>query len=121
MKLAKIYCFAILILSIILSAISCKKEKQEAPTVPLSYTSLMLQNDTIFVGTTTIITANATGDNLTYSWKLETGSLGDIIGAGATISYGASPCCTGWNTIICTVSDGSASAEKSVTIVVMEP
>jgi hypothetical protein len=101
--------------------VSCKKEKEETPALPLSFSSLMSLSDTIYVGTTTKVTATATGDNLSYSWSLSQSSLGDIIGSGSQITYGASPCCTGWNTIVCTVSNGSESQSKSVTIVVVEP
>ena len=105
---------------------SCNKETQPpATSTPFAYTSLKSQSDTIFVGETTTVTATATGSNLAYNWELTTnpqggGSLGDIIGNGATVTYGASPCCTGWNTITCTVSDGLNSQSKSVTIVVRE-
>ncbi|MBI3502327.1 MAG: hypothetical protein HY063_11085 [Bacteroidetes bacterium] len=122
----KLFIPLILLAAAFTMVISCKKKKQEAPTVPLSYTSLKAQKDTIFVGNSIQITATATGDNITYSWALTTNpqggsSMGDIIGGGATITYGTSPCCSGWNTITCKVSDGASSQSKSVTIVVKEP
>ena len=115
--------FIPLLLLAVITITSCSKKEEEyqPSSTPLSYAGLMLQSDTIFVGETTTVTANASGENLTYSWALEQGSLGDIIGAGKTITYGASPCCTGWNTIACTVSNGATSQSKSVTIVVKEP
>ncbi len=111
----------LILLEVIITVIACRKKDIPAATQPLSFISLIAENDTILVGETTTITANATGENLSYSWRLEQGSLGDIIGGGATITYGASPCCTGWNTITCTVTDGTTSQSKSVTIVVKEP
>jgi len=121
MKTKKSILLTLLAVASMFAASSCKKEKKSAPTQPLSFTSLVAQKDTLFVGDNEKITAIATGDNLTYEWSLGESSLGDIIGSGSQITYGASPCCTGWNTIICTVSNGQESQNKSVTIVVKEP
>ena len=114
----KIFFSLILLTAVVFT--SCKKKKEETPTQPLSFSSLKSQSDTIYTGGTTKITATATGDNLAYTWSLSQSSMGDLIGSGSQITYGASPCCTGWNTIICTVSNGSESQSKSVTIVVIE-
>ncbi|MFQ5334943.1 MAG: PKD domain-containing protein, partial [Flavobacteriales bacterium] len=83
-----------------------------------SYNSLTAENTTINTGETSKITATASGENLTYNWELISGSLGDILGSGAQVTYTASPCCTGDNTVQCTVSDGTNSESKTVTIVV---
>lgn len=101
--------FAIIILG------GCKKKEETKPTsTPLAYASLSAEQTTIAIGATTKITANATGDGLTYIWSA---SAGDIIGSGSQITYGAPTCCAGLNEIICIVKDsGGNEASKSITI-----
>lgn len=113
---------------------SCNKEVQEPEVNPtntstsgtntgsttgtstISYTSLSAEQSTIAIGATTKVTATATGDGLTYIWSA---SNGDIIGSGSQITYGASGCCGGTNTITCTIKDsGNHQESKSVSIVV---
>lgn len=82
----------------------------------ISFTSLESSETTISIGGTTQITAIASGDGLTYSWSTNSG---DIIGSGSQITYGASGCCGGTNTVNCTVKDVNNFQEsKSVTIIV---
>lgn len=82
----------------------------------ISYTDLSAEQSTIAIGSTTTVTATATGDGLTYNWSTNNG---DIIGSGSQITYGASGCCGGSNTVTCTVIDsGNHQESKSITIVV---
>ncbi len=82
----------------------------------ISYTDLSAEQSTIAIGATTTVTATATGDGLTYNWSTNNG---DIIGSGSQITYGASGCCGGTNTVTCTVVDsGNHQESKSITIVV---
>lgn len=110
--------FLIAVLAVAIS--SCKKnETPQDTSTPFAYSSLKADNSTIAIGATTKVTATATGSNLSYTWSLDQGSLGDIIGSGSQITYGASPCCTGSNKIICTVKDGASNqSSKTITIVV---
>ena len=115
----------ILIASALLIAISgCKKNDTATPTpqasaVALDFKTLAADNTTIAIGSTTTVKATATGEGLTYIWAVASGSAGDIIGSGASVTYGASPCCGGNNTITCTVKDASnAQQSKSITIIV---
>lgn len=105
----------------IVAVMGCKKNEtpQDPAGTPFSFSDLKATNSIIAIGTTTTVTATATGANLIYSWSLSAGSLGDIIGSGAQVTYGASPCCTGNNTVNCKVKDGSGTeATKTITIVV---
>lgn len=82
----------------------------------ISYTDLSAEQSTIAIGATTTVTATATGDGLTYNWSTNNG---DIMGSGSQITYGASGCCGGTNTVTCTVVDsGNHQESKSITIVV---
>ena len=104
-------------LAVILFFISCNKEEDTGdPSLPLIFTSLVADNDTIAPGESTEITATATGYNITYNWSA---TAGDILGSGAQVVYAASPCHAGRNQINCTIKDGnSKSAAKEIDIVV---
>lgn len=85
-------------------------------TSTISYTSLSAEQSTIAIGATTKVTATATGNGLSYIWSA---SNGDLIGSGSQITYGASGCCGGTNTVTCTIKDsGNHQESKSVSIVV---
>ncbi len=100
-------------------SVSCKKNNP-APTdsaatpVPLSFNFLKAERTGIRVGESTTITAEATGQNISYNWQASTGT---IVGQGAQVSYG-STCnsCIGDNTISCTVSDGKSTQTKSIVV-----
>ena len=91
---------------------SCKKKHQStpAPTIPLQFTSLTVNPTPVYPGTTSTITATATGSNLVYTWTI---SHGDLFGSGAVVEDFTQPCCVGFNTVTCTVSDGTNSISKN--------
>jgi hypothetical protein len=93
----------------------CQKEKDPVVTgQPFSFISLTSEDEKLSVGETTTVHAEATGDGLIYIWSTNSG---DIIGSGATITYGGSNCCVGTNTVTCTVKDMNGQEEtKSVTV-----
>jgi hypothetical protein len=114
MKTRIIFPLAVMLLLSVFAG--CKKEKTQPVSNPLNYTAIVAQQTTIAIGATTTITANATGDGLSYTWSA---SAGDIIGSGSQITYGAPTCCAGQNTITCVVKDsGGNQQSKSVTITV---
>ncbi len=101
---------------IVIIMFACKKEKTEEPvTIQLNFTSLVADNDTILPGTTTNITANATGEGLVYTWTSTGG--GNIIGSGTKISYATTPCMYGNYEVQCEVKDKAGSSQsKAITI-----
>ncbi len=111
----------IVITTIGLMVLSCNKENPTNSSNPtgqstIFYTDLSAEQDTISIGATTTVTATATGDGLTYNWSTDNGF---IIGSGNQITYGASSCCSGTNTVTCNVIDsGNDQESKSITIVV---
>ncbi|MBI5219836.1 MAG: PKD domain-containing protein [Bacteroidia bacterium] len=107
--------FLLILYILCISFISCKKEKNNEPvTVPLNFTGLVADNDTIQPGTSTAITATATGEGLTYTW---TATAGNIVGSGNKITYASTPCMDGNYNIQCEVKDKAGSSQsKSVTI-----
>lgn len=108
----------ILVILFFVVVLACEDENNGGgdSSQQLIFESLTAENDTIVSGETTTITATATGYNLEYHWSA---TAGDLLGAGAVITYTSSPCNIGVNTITCTVKDGNSNSEtKSVDIVV---
>jgi hypothetical protein len=107
----------ILLLLFVLTA--CSKEENGDivdPGQSLLFSSLTAEKYTISPGESTKITAIATGYMLEYKWSA---SAGNILNSGSIVTYAASPCNTGTNKIICTVTDGNnVSQSKEVSIVV---
>jgi hypothetical protein len=99
-----------------LVAESCSKEDINTPN-DLVFQSLVAEKDTIAPGEKVKIKASATGSQLEYFWSV---TLGDIIGSGAEITYAASPCAVGTNTVTCKINNGNQSDTKTVEIVVYE-
>jgi PKD repeat protein len=67
-----------------------------------------------------IITCNASGGNLKYTWEVD---LGDIIPQNtdrSKVSYTGAACCVGEKTINCTVSNDKGSASKTIIITILE-
>ena len=112
----KIFLFNAIILIMVLLLISaCKKDKKDNNNdIPLVFTELKADNDTIIGGTFTYVRATATGNNIRYQWVA---SAGDILGSGAEVQYAAPPCVIGNNQISCTVKDDNNNAiTKTITI-----
>jgi hypothetical protein len=98
---------------------SCAKDENEGnedPDLPLTFSSLKVENDTIKPGETTKIIADASGYKLSYYWSA---SAGDILGKGKEVVYAVSICHIGKNKITCTINDGNnVSKSKELFIVV---
>jgi len=71
-------------------------------------------NDTVLnVWVNTKITVVADGDGLKYSWEADHGELN---GSGKQVEYMAGTCCTGINTITCTVSNSTNIDSEKIKI-----
>jgi len=98
--------------------LTCEKSENERgnPSEQLVYESLTVDKDTLPPGESAVITAKATGYMLEYEWIA---TAGNILGVGPVVTYAASPCHAGSNTISCTIKDGNNKSEtKSVQIAV---
>jgi len=101
-----------------ISLISCDKKDDNNPD-SIVFSDLFAENDTVFIGDTTMVTAVATGEELAYIWSA---SKGDIDGYGDKVKYLAPPCQPGDFTISCKVKDKSDNEKtKSITINVKLP
>lgn len=100
--------------------VSCKKKEEPETSVnsgtTFSFISLTADTTTIPLGGEVKITANATGDNLTYTWSVNSGST--IIGSGSQVRLNAScPSCVGPNTVTCSVKGGSNATDTKTIII----
>lgn len=106
---------AVALSAVILLIAGCEKE-QPCRGEPLIFTSLTVSPDTIDTGDYADVTAVARGCQLSYHWSVTRGS---ILGTGAEVTFAASPCSIGDNTITCTVKDGNDQSEtRTVRIVI---
>ncbi|MCK9421401.1 MAG: hypothetical protein M0Q38_02270 [Bacteroidales bacterium] len=102
-------------LCLLLAVAACKKSEINAPDnsgTTFKFISLVAKDTLIKVNGTTSITANATGENLTYKW---TSDFGTFIGSGKTVQW--TVCHSDIFTINCQVTDKNNQSEsKNVTI-----
>ena len=88
---------------LIFTAMACKKE-QNGPlpdnATPLIFTSITVGDSILYVNVPTTLTANATGDDLTYKWSA---AWGTFIGSGRVVQWSA--CHADKFTITCKVTD----------------
>lgn len=113
----KLYYLKIIILLLIICACDKTEEEPEFQS-DIDFTALHIENDSIYAGEQTKITAVATGTNIEYFWSA---TKGDILGSGKEVIYASSPCHIGTNTISCTIQNKSKNAEtKTVKVVVLE-
>lgn len=100
----------------LLCLLSCRKEPDpdDHSSIPLVFTSLSCGRDTIFTEDTTSLEAKASGYELIYNWSVE---KGDLLGSGNTITFVATPCTIGDNSIYCTITDGNGNEETKFVVI----
>lgn len=97
---------------------SCDKENPEEEKVELVFSSLSVDNDSIYVGETVTFTAKATGKNISYYW---TSSAGSLLGGGSQVTLTPSPCLSGDIIVTCDVIDAyKVKKTKTATITILE-
>jgi PKD repeat protein len=67
-----------------------------------------------------VITCNATGGNLTYTWEVDLGDLIPMNSSHSKVSFTGAACCVGDKTIKCTVSNSQGSVSKTIVITILE-
>ena len=94
----------ILFVLIAVSLFACKKKEENIippdNATPLSFVDITKVDSILYVNTPASFIANATGDDLTFTWFAEWGTF---IGSGAEIKWSA--CHADQFTINCTVED----------------
>jgi len=106
--------FHIFILAGLILLFACKKDNNSSDgTGEVEIISLSAADTVLNVWKNTKITVVAKGDDLEYSWEADHGELN---GSGEQVEYMAGTCCTGINTITCTVSNNTNSDSKKIKI-----
>lgn len=108
---------------------SCRKKDEKKPesdssaatttTSNFYFSNLTADTTVIPLGGKAVITAAATGDNLTYNWSVNTNST--IIGSGYQVQLHIScpTCASQPNVVTCKVKDANNNSEtKTITITV---
>jgi len=112
-----------MIMLIAVALTGCKEDDTPAGDCdghdPLSFISLVAEDDIIEAGESTTVTATAEGYELTYEWTASTGYIfaGD---SENVITYTASPCSIGDITITCEVTDACGNSETKRIIIVVQ-
>lgn len=98
---------------------SCQKETEPPPPDPtsnLALDSIIATKKTIVLWEEILVTAYAKGENLTYIWKTNHGSMLGV--NSTTVRYWACFSCEGYNTIECTVSNEFGSISDTIMVMV---
>jgi len=105
----------ILILTGIILLFACQKDKTSLSdgTGEVEIISLTASDTVLNVWVSTKITVKAEGNGLEYNWEAD---HGEINGSGEQVEYMAGTCCTGINTITCTVSNSTNSDSEKLKI-----
>lgn len=114
-RFSAIFLFAITISLLIFT--SCKKEDENPPVNPsdnLALDSIVATSKTIVVWEEIYITAYARGQNLTYQWSANHGSM--MGKDSVTVKYWACFSCTGMNTVECKVSNEYGTVSDTIMI-----
>ena len=91
---------------------ACKKDEPVSEgTGAVEIISLSAVDTVLNAWQTTTVKVEAQGDGLIYNWEAD---HGEINGHGQQIEYMAGTCCTGINTITCTVSNSQNSDVKQI-------
>jgi hypothetical protein len=68
-----------------------------------------------------IITCNASGGNLEFTWEVDLGDIFPINSDNSQVRFSGSPCCIGKKLIKCTVTNDKGSDTKEIEIIILEP
>jgi hypothetical protein len=100
----------------ILLLTACKKDDDIAKDSDLkSFSGLVADKDTLYVGQTTDIRAIYEGKGVSFKW---TSSAGDLLGSGEKVTYVAAICALGKNIITCKATAGTTSISRSIYVYV---
>jgi hypothetical protein len=112
--------YSVFLLLLLFVMISCEKETESfrENTPLLSIDSLVASKTNVEVWEEVFITAYTKGDNLSFAWSTNHGSMAGV--DSATVKYWGCPSCTGNNTVLCTVTNIHGSVRDTIIITVNE-
>ncbi len=92
---------------------ACSKKNDATPSENIKIISLTSTVNPVMAYDTTVITVEATGENLQYGWVA---NHGRIKGSGKTVKYSACISCIGHNTITCRVFNETGEVSDTIMI-----
>ncbi len=106
------------------SFFACNKDEEEKIVEGSNledYISLIAENDTIHSGDSTIVTATATGNELTYTWRTNNNApIVNYPGYDNKVYFYADPCVgTGDTYVYCEIQAENKSEEKKEVITII--
>lgn len=113
-------CFFTMFLLLSFFVISCKKEEvkdEVKPSEKLAIDSLVATKSEIIIWEEIFITAYTKGENLTFNWSTNHGSMLGV--DSSTVKYWACPSCSGLNSIRCEVSNEYGMVSDTIMVNVL--
>ncbi len=92
---------------------ACSKKNDPTPSESIKIISLTSTLNPVMAYDTTVITVEATGENLQYGWVA---NHGRIKGSGKSVKYSACISCIGHNTITCRVFNETGEVSDTIMI-----
>lgn len=92
---------------------ACSKKNDTIPSDSIKITSLTATLNPVMAYDTTVVTVEATGNNLQYGWVA---NHGRIKGSGKSVKYSACISCMGLNTITCRVFNDTGEVSDTIMI-----
>ena len=114
----------IVVIFVIIGLIACSEEQlTNNDSVKPEIISLTTDKSTIKFGgeEPAIITCNASGGNLEYTWEVDLGDIFPLKSDNSQVRFSGSPCCIGKKLIKCTVTNDKGSDTKDIEIIILEP
>ncbi len=116
----------ILVFSILLTSIGCKKDTNKEPdivtTTPEIINLTADKNEIKYGGEDpAIISCDASGGNLSYQWEVDLGDIFVLNDDGSQVRFTGSECCIGEKIIKCTVTNDKGSVSKIIAINIFIP
>lgn len=108
-----------------LTLLSCNKNNinpKDDTSVPQILSLVADKNEIEFGGKDpAIITCNATGGHLNYTWEVDLGDIFPLKSDNSVVRFSGSPCCIGKKIIKCTVANDKGTDTKTIEINIKEP
>lgn len=93
--------------------ISCSKKETKEISNEIKIVRISSTANPIMAYDTTVITVEATGNNLQYGWEV---NHGKIKGSGTSVKYSACQSCIGLNTITCRIFNETGEVSDTIMI-----
>lgn len=118
----KLLIFPIFLYISLLVASSCQedyiKEIEDRPTDMIEFTDITASRDSACMFDTIVLTANAKGENLKYTWQRAKGSMVGVEGMPEKVYFWGCNTCCGDLTISCTVENEYGAYTKDISVFV---